>query len=235
MNIHGLIKMFEKGSVMVCGQRGSGKDVLFSNVIAYRNKEYVSNVPYGYSHIPLCIDDLNVPLNYDAFIKGTDIQFNYPYPQKADIYISDAGIYLPSQFNEQLNKKYPGIPTFLALSRHFAECNVHINTQSLNRVWDKLREQCDQYIMCRGCYWLGNIVFIKIRIYELYDSCIARKPPFRTLSKPRGKEAREAVKIERSRYELMNGKIRDKILIIYHKGRYDTRHFRKYVRGGGTR
>ena len=47
MGIRKIIKLFENGNVNVTGLRGTGKDVLFSNVIARRKSKYISNVDYN--------------------------------------------------------------------------------------------------------------------------------------------------------------------------------------------
>ena len=49
-------KLFRDGNCIVCGLRGSGKDLLFSNVVAYNNKPYCSNMNYceGKKNQPTC-------------------------------------------------------------------------------------------------------------------------------------------------------------------------------------
>ena len=47
MRLKKIIKMFEKGNVCVCGLKGSGKDMLFANVVNRRMKPYVSNTEYA--------------------------------------------------------------------------------------------------------------------------------------------------------------------------------------------
>ena len=36
----------------------------------------------------------------------------HPYPDGTDIYLSDAGIYFPSQFCSELNREYPFMAVF---------------------------------------------------------------------------------------------------------------------------
>ena len=39
-------KLFKKGSVCVTGLRGTGKDLLMSNVVVRNKKPYISNIDY---------------------------------------------------------------------------------------------------------------------------------------------------------------------------------------------
>src|SRR5690606_12577738 len=87
----------------------------------------------------------------------------------ADIYISDAGIYLPAQYHYLLDKKYKSLPIFYALSRHLYNNNVHVNTQALNRVWDKLREQADSYFKALKTIKIFGLLFTRVRYYETYQ------------------------------------------------------------------
>ena len=52
MRLKKIIKLFENGSVAVCGLRGSGKDLLTANVVVRRKKPYVSNIDYGGMYMP---------------------------------------------------------------------------------------------------------------------------------------------------------------------------------------
>lgn len=76
--------------------------------------------------------------------------YEYPYPDGTDIYIADAGIYFPSQFCNELNRDYKYFPTFMALTRHLGEANVHFNVQNLNRVWDKIRSKVTSTLCVAG-------------------------------------------------------------------------------------
>ena len=130
-----IIKLFEAGNVSVCGLRGRGKDMLFSNVAVRRKLPYVCNTNYGGEHIPFNPLDYDCGGNtYENFLTGKVFYYKYPHCDGTDVYISDAGVYFPSQYNGELNKRYGYISTFMALSRHLGECNVHFNAQNLNRV-----------------------------------------------------------------------------------------------------
>lgn len=234
MMLRKVIKLFDKGNVCVTGLRGSGKDMLMSNVCIRRQLPYISNVNYGGVFYRLDFRQLDCGGNtYKDFISGDLKYYKFPYPDGTDVYISDVGVYFPSQFCNELNRDYKSIPVYMALSRHLASGNVHLNVQNLNRAWDKLREQSDQYILCRWCYVLfGSIVIQKIRIYEIYDSCVRRVPPFR-LSRPLlGGSRVDAWKQEKERYEQNYGKVSEGILIYRNKSTYDTRIFKTLLEGG---
>lgn len=235
MRFKKVIKMFESGSVCVTGMRGSGKDMLTSNVVIRRKLPYISNINYGGDHSPLVMSDLDCGKNtYRDFMSGNVHFYEFPYPDFTDIYWTDIGVYAPSQFCNELNKEYAYFPSFLALSRQLGECNVHFNVQNLNRAWDKIREQSDQYILCRQCFVLfrGKFVIQKIRIYELYDSCVKRVPPFR-LSKPLlSRERTDRWRMEKERYEQTYGVVKQGWLIYRNKSSYDTRFFRSLLLGG---
>lgn len=168
---------FDKSSVCVYGQRGRGKDMLMAN-IAQRNKAHISNVSYGNGYIPLDFDKLDIGNKPTDLVGKTIKPYKYPYPEGVDIYISDIGIYFPSQYYEFLNRRYPTLPMFLALSRQLGLCNVHLNTQALGRPWDKFREQSDVYIHCNKCKVYGKWVVQTITIYDRYETALAMADPF---------------------------------------------------------
>lgn len=229
-----IVKMFDKGNVCVTGLRGDGKDMLMSNVVVRRKKDYISNIDYGGLYHKLDFKDIDCGHNtYKEFVSGKLQYYKFPYPDGTDVYISDVGVYFPSQYCNELNRDYKYLPVYMALSRHLAAGNVHINVQNLNRAWDKLREQSDQYILCRFCFvFFGKIVLQKVRIYELYDSCVMRVPPFR-LSRPLlGGQRIDTWKQERDRYEQNYGVVKECLLLYINKSSYDTRIFKKLLEEG---
>lgn len=228
MNIRKVIKLFKRGNCCITGLRGTGKDMLTSNVIIRRKKPYLSNVNYGGKYIPLDFKELDVGNSYDNFISSKINKFIYPY-EKCDVYVSDAGIYFPSQYNNQLDKKYEGLAEFQALSRHLGDSNFHINVQSLNRVWNKIREQSETYIRCNWCKVLfSKLVIQKITIYEKYESCLNNVHPNRI--KPPSllakKEVRQQYDFYRDNFNNTHGKIKSLLLIYINKSNYDTRRFK---------
>lgn len=234
MRLNRIIKLFEEGNVCVCGLKGRGKDMLMANVTQRRKLPYVSNVDYGGDH------HVFVPMQYDCgrntyeeFIAGDLYPYVYPYPDGTDIYISDAGVYFPSQFQGDLVKKYGFFCSFMALSRHLGECNVHFNVQNLNRCWDKIREQSDIYIMCNGCRVIfGKFVVQRVTLYESYDSAVRRVPPFR-LKKPWfNADRRFQWDTQRQNYAISYGRIESGLLIYRNKSNYNTRVFKEMLANG---
>lgn len=232
-----IIKLFERGSVSVFGQRGTGKDVLFGNVIARRKKPYTSNLYYGGTFTPLDLNLLNMSGNtYRQLISGKPIPFDYPENQKCnDIYISDVGAYLPSQFCNELNRDYKGLPLFFALSRQIAHLNVHTNTQFLGRPWDKLREQSDIYVNTRKCIFFGKLVFMKVRLYEKYESALATVPPFRMRRPILGNStSRMLYETHRDSYINTHGEIKQFWIVFPNRSNHDTYYFEKFFKGDKT-
>lgn len=234
MKIKKIIKLYEKGSVCVCGKRGRGKDMLQGNIIIRRKLPYVSNVNYGGMYMPLDLESLDCGKNtYVEFIRGNVKKYVFPYPDKTDIYISDCGIYFPAQYCNELNKRYPYFATTQALIRQLGNANFHTNAQSLNRVWDKIREQSDQYILCRWCkVFFGKIVIQSIRIYDNYESALTAQEPLRIRIPLTNKEAKTNAQIAKNQFIAQHGNIKSGLLIYRNKSTYDTRYFKKLLEEG---
>lgn len=234
MNFKKIIKLFRDGNCIVFGLRGSGKDMLTSNVVVRRKLPYISNVDYGGDFSPLELDKLDCGKNtYLDFINGSIKKYQFPYSDGTDVYLSDAGVYFPAQYVGDLNKRYAFFPTFFALSRHLGQCNVHVNVQSLNRVWDKIREQSDTYILCRKCIVLFHkIVFQWVTVYDFYDSAVIKRPPFSLTPKLfSSKEERENIRMQKTLYDCNYGHIRPMFLCYINKSSYDTRIFKTLLGG----
>lgn len=237
MNTKKIIKLFEQGNVCVCGLRGQGKDLLMANVVCRRQLPYISNMDYGGVRYELDFRLLDCGQNtYANFITGDLSYYDFIYPDETDIYITDAGVYLPAHFCNNLNRDFPYFATFMALSRHLGDCNVHFNVQQLNRCWDKVREQSDLYIMCKGvCKWflrLTGIVIQRVVLYEKYQSAVDRVPPFR-LPKPFFSfERRYQWKIEKQHYEVSYGSITPLLLIYRNRSNYNSRIFKEMLLNG---
>lgn len=233
MRLKTIIKLFEDGNVSVSGLRGRGKDMLMANVAVRRNKQYVSNVDYGGDRLPFDLQKIDLAGNsYQNFISGNVRPYYYPYADGVDFYISDVGVYFPSQYCSELNKKYPNIPGFMALTRHLGEANFHYNVQNLNRCWDKIREQSDTYICCRRCLVIFGIVFQRVRIYELYTSAVANTPPFPVKKPWFSSDRRLSWELAYANYLSAHGEIKSGFLIYRNKSNYDTRIFKKILEGG---
>lgn len=243
MNINKVVKLFEQGNVCVVGERGAGKDMLFGNVIARRGLEYISNAEYRRKNgVPIKYHPLDFKAidcgenDYQSFMSGDIKLYTYPYPLGVDVYITDVGVYMPSQFCSELNRQYKHIPTFMALSRHLGECNVHINVQNLNRAWDKLREQSRTYITCLKCkvFKVGRqqVIIQRIRLYERYESCVSNVPPLRMpFSWKIGKNRLQA-KLFELNHEISHGKVKEHTLIYLNQSDYNTHVFREMLKGG---
>lgn len=223
-----IINLFELGNVCVCGLRGRGKDMLMSNVVVRRGLPYICNTDYGGNWHPFIPFDFNVGGNtYENFISGDLKPYIFPYEDGTDIYISDGGVYFPSQYCSELNKKYGYFSSFMALSRHLGECNVHFNVQNLNRMWDKIREQSDIYIMCNATkVYFRRFVVQRVTIYEKYESCVARVPPFKRPRVRLNADRKMNFQLEKQKYEITYGYIKRRLLIYRNKSSYDTRIFR---------
>ena len=228
MRLKRIINLFQSGNVCVCGLRGRGKDMLFANVAVRRDIPYVANIDYGGNYI-----EFN-PLNYDCggntyedFISGNLKKYVYPHADGTDIYVSDAGIYFPAQYCKELNKKFGFLSTFMALSRQLGECNFHFNVQNLNRVWDKIREQSDIYIMCNFCrVFFRSWVLQRVTVYEKYESAVDRVPPYHAPKIRMNADRKLNLSMEKQRYRTAHGDIKVYTLLYRNKSTYDTRKFK---------
>ena len=220
---------FCEGNVIVTGLRGRGKDVLFDFVINARNKSYCSNVDYskGNSYVPFEGKYLSLGGNtFENFVENKIMPYKYPLPDGVDYYISDASVYFPSQENNKLNKWYPSYSLFQALSRHLGDCNFHCNCQNLNRLWDKIREQSDCYILMKKTKFrlFGFYHVMRGYVYDNYDSCVKRVKPMK-------KRWGRVGKIEFDKFQATYGEIRKFKIISFRRPTYDSRRFKKILEG----
>lgn len=228
-----LFKYFKMGNVCVTGLRGTGKDVLTGNAIARYKKPYVSNLNYGGEFTPL---DLRECLlggnNYKNFLSGDIKYYVDPYKGK-DIFLSDAGVYTPSQYCNELNRDYGSLSAYMALSRQVGHHNFHINVQNLNRLYDKIREQSDIYIRTRKCVFLfGKIVLLWWTYYDKMDSCVARVNPCRiTVPFMASKEVKLNAQMYRDKFFNQYGTVKNHFSIFINKSKHDTYHFEKLLKG----
>lgn len=228
-----VIKYFENGNVCVFGLRGKGKDLLMSNVIARRNKDYVSNIDYGGKFHLLDFEKIDCGKNdYKNFVKGKINKYVFPYPMGSDIYISDCGIYLPSQYCNELNRDYKYLCTYQALSRQVSHNNVHFNAQNLNRVWDKIREQSEVYLRCEKCFYLWGLVIQKITYYDKYESACNRVKPCR-IKVPlfAKKDIKQNALMYVDNFYNQHGEVKSFWVIYFNKSNYDTYYFEKLLGG----
>ena len=142
-----LLSAFDFGNVLVFGRKRHGKDLIFAHVIALRGEKHYANIPYDNNTEVRALSDLNVGDNtFDDFVNCTVQSFSPTFDEGFDFFISDGGIYLPCQYDKELDKLYPSMPIFFALSGQLYDMNVHLNSQAVDRSWKKLREQADFFI-----------------------------------------------------------------------------------------
>lgn len=222
------LNLFKKHSTIVFGAKGKGKDLLFQYVIKNRKKPYLSNSYYGYGYNFVTIGDICIkPNTFENFIHNdiSTIQKNNTMEGK-DIYISDCGVYLPSQYDFLINKYYPSLSLDYALHRHLYNANIHCNTQNLERIYKGLREQADYYIKCNKCKKFLFFFVLDITTYEKYDSALSGLIPLK--NSIFNKFDKAFVK----QYQALHGDIKNCKLFITKKSiKYDTRYFHEKVFG----
>lgn len=220
---------FEVGSVMVSGRKRYGKDVLFQAVINWRKETYFGNIYYGgdYHHIEM--KDLLLGDNdYKSFIDGKVTQCDKIEKLEGhDIYISDGGVYLPSQMDSYLHKIYPSFPITYALSGHMYNNGIHVNTQRLDRVWKALREQADYFVrMRKRCLKLPFFIVLFTTEYDKYESAVQELSPMKSTL------FNKYSKAEKELYKAQHGFIKDGLIIVSKRSlHYDTRAFHKVIFG----
>lgn len=167
-----LLNAFKRCNVLVYGPRGYGKDVLFQYVIKERKKPYLSNLNYGYNFNEISVKDLEIPPNnYHNFINNDITIVNKKDFENKDIYLSDLGILLPSQYDNKLHNIYPSFSVVYALSRHLYNNNIHGNTQALERPWKAIREQADYYVkLHKKCIKIFGYIICRVITYDKYQS-----------------------------------------------------------------
>lgn len=236
MGIKKLISYFENGNVSVAGIKGSGKDVLFGNVIARIPRPYISNVDYTQDdrYHPLDLNAFNVNNTFENFISGEINKYEYPYPDNMNVYISDAGNYFPSQYNSQLDKKYGYIATWASLQRQLGNSSLSSNSQAHERVWIKLREQCnDHYLRCRKCKIIFGIVILQYTYYDKESSFIDRVKPFRLrLPLFANRDQKLQFDIYKDKHYNTYGTVRNETLICINKSKHNTRIFKEMLKNG---
>ena len=224
-----MLYRFKIGNVIVCGHKGTGKDLVFQYVINHRKKYYYSNISYGGQNKIISLNDVSVaPNDYNKLINNEVVKTPHMFKENCDIYISDGGNFLPSQMDSQLHKKYPSMPIFYSLSRHLYNNNVHVNTQNIERVWKALREQADYYIVVKRTYKLfGFIFFTKVITYDKYESCKNNILPLKK---------RLFNKDSKNQFDLFTAQngIIDSFFVIQFKNQlhYNTRAFEKVLLKG---
>lgn len=224
------VRNFTRGNVLVSGMKGRGKDMAFCIVVNTRKRNYISNIQYSSPKKKYQRFDFEPKVwalagnTYQDLVDNNVKTFSYPYPDKIDYYISDAGLYFPAQYQNELIRRYKGAPLFQALSRHLGDCCVHCNSQNQLRVWDKIREQSDIYIVMRRCFVFPKTKFAYISAYRYSLEESAEKQ----IKLPRfglGKKAREA----RNAFFVSHGEIKRYGFFFRIPYKYDSRRFKKIL------
>ena len=99
-----LLNAFDNYDCAVYGFRGTGKDVLFAHVINLKGGKHYSNIFYNSETEVRDLKELHVGGNeYPSFISGNIKKFTPNFEEGYHFFISDAGVYLGSQYNRELN------------------------------------------------------------------------------------------------------------------------------------
>ena len=225
-----LVDTFNNGNVIVFGIKGKGKDLIFNKVINARGVNCYSNIQFNKEYCTIkSIKEFSVePNTYIDLLEDNVKIIPKTLKEDTDFYISDGGIFLPSQYSNNLCKQYPSLPIFYALSRHLTNSNIHINSQYLGRVWDKLREHADRYIKAEGTKNIFGFLITKFTYYEKYDSAMSQVSPY----KPTGLFKSNESRAEEEKHLATYGTIKTGY-IIQHKSRavYDSRYFHLKIYG----
>jgi len=224
LNMAYIIKVFKRNNVIVFGKKGTGKDMLFQAVINKRKQIHYSNILYTKSKtLLLKISEITLfPNSYENLINDNVEKVEPNLEEKYDIYLSDGGTYLPSQYDYMLHKKYTSLPLFYALQRHLYNSNFHVNVQSLSRLWKPLRELADGYFKMQSTIFIGPFYFMSLIFYDRYESAE------QTLLPMPDKLLNPVNNGLSAQYKATNGIIKPMFLLgLKSKIFYDTRHFKK--------
>lgn len=225
-----IVRKFEKNNVLVFGAKGKGKDLLFQAVINARKKPYYANQSYGGKFHPFECQSFDMKNTYENFIRGEiNVLNKEDYPLEGmDVYLSDAGIIMPSQYDGLLNKQFPSFPVAFALSRQLWANNFHCNTQAFSRLWIKLREQADYFVKCVGVRSFGPVLAVKVITYDKLQSAEAGLLPYE-------KGMINVNKVDKAlvnQYQASNGEIKTGWVLLRKRSvHYDTRAFHKTLFG----
>jgi len=216
-----LVDIFNNHKTETFGYQGTGKDLLTSHVIRLIGRPHYGNMCYDDNTVLFDLKDLNAGGNtYQDLINGTVNKFPRRFAEGWHKYISDCGIYLPSQYYKDLEELYPGMPVEFALHRQLYNSQIHINSQDIDRPWTKLTEQIDVYINTLSVRKQGEYLYVRYIYYTKYDSARRRLLPL-----PRTKGIggdRDAAQFYATNGEISEHEIRAHMRDI----EYDTRYFK---------
>lgn len=199
---------FRRCNVEVFGKKGTGKDLLFSHVIYLRGEKHYANMPYNGLTEVREVGELSLGGNtFSNVIAGNFEKMPPAFDDGVDFYVSDGGIFLPCQYNTELNKAYPSMPMFFALSRQLYDMNIHVNVQAPTRLWDKLREQADSFIKVQKCKDYGAFFVVHCLCYDDYNLAVKGTLP---------EDNRTSFNAEYRRFKIFKDELE-----------YDTRYFQR--------
>lgn len=226
-----LVRQFRRCNVIVAGKKGTGKDLLFQHVINKRKAPYYSNIDYGGDCKIVKLKDISAyPNTFKEFVNDDLRECKRWAREKTDVYISDGGVFLPSFADTLLDKAYPSMPPYYALSRHAAEHNIHVNTQNFERLWKKLREQADYYVLVKKRIKLPHFILVRCIGYDNLQSAIQGLEPVKA------RFLNKYSKAEMDVYRASHGEIKPGWVIIPKRTiKYNTRAFEPILYGNQPR
>jgi hypothetical protein len=225
-NLRFAVKIFQHANTLTFGKKRKGKDLLTQAIIRERKAEYFANITYGYKYNHIELSEISLyPNTYENFINGKITKIKWiKKREKVDIYIDDVGNKLPSQYNHVLNKKYPSMPLYYSLSGHAYDSNIHCNYNgAYTRLWDKIREQADDYFRALMTVKIGPFLFSKYRYFEEEQSAKNNLLPM-----PRKFFSNKEYNSLQKQFEATNGFIKDFWIVQpLWKIKYDTRFYKR--------
>lgn len=218
---------FARGNVGVFGKKRKGKDLLFQKVIHTRKQPYYANISYGGKLLEIINpSQLKYGKNtYKIFIKD-EIEINERKQYEGiDDYISDGGNIFPSQYEKDLNERFPGLPLFVSLQGHAYNSNTHVNWNgSFTRLWLKIREQFDDVFKVVANIKMPWGIYVLVRYFEKPETAELNLLPYKN---NRFIDTKQNSAL-RKQYYATNGLIRDMWICVYKwEIKYDTRAFEK--------
>jgi len=257
MTIQGYISnRFKKKSQRII-KKNKLKDEKEIKAYFHKHPLYLSTINYGYGCRIVSLDEFtlfnkktNKVLTYQDFIDNVPIRCKkLPLYEGLDLILPEAQLYLPNTEFNSLDKRYPWLPIFIALSRHLYNMNILINSQEYVRPWVKIRGQQDFYVRALCTYGSGrfmriispylpilrNYLIVKVRTFEEQKSAENNMLPFEgkgainEISKNAYISSGQATK---EVYEASNGIIRNVYLFVKKKDIvYDSRYFHYVIFG----
>ncbi|MCM1440626.1 MAG: hypothetical protein NC131_15725 [Roseburia sp.] len=168
-----LMRVCHQSNILIEGEMGSCKDLLMAH-IAHMQGFHYSNIRYDGNTEVRELSDLSLGDNtFNDLVNGTIRKIPPAFEEGTLFLVSDAGIYFPSQWDKLLDSLYPSIPLFAALCRQLYEMRIVYNTQNVERLWKKLREQVGGFFHVLGHRNMGEYMIVRTIYYSNYEQCKA--------------------------------------------------------------